>query len=379
MNNTSVGIVCQVTLDGFIRKFENFFAKSSDYRKVHNMEREGNVMIFKRMLAFIMVFVMVLSIGSIPALASSTVTYNSLDAIKEDLNIFKTIANGTISPVKVGNTWYYQFTRPGYSTVRIKASAFMTVPKNSNLTADNKALNSSLSSLSRQNYSRICYYYTMNSSKSVSYTTYKTSIYRFKLVAGGSNDEFTTSCDLTHGVSFTYTTKVPKTATDYGTSRKGYSSYVTPSTVQHYAAALKRSSSVPAITPTMTIKVTNTGSNNVNLSKYTVSGKGNAASNVKGLIDIAYSAYSLGKNVATQRYFSAFKTLLNLNMGKLTKTSKQYNTGKEILLSQNRRFVYQSEFTSPIRLSSGGDWTQVVTKCSAAIGNAKFSVNFSFA
>lgn len=348
---------------------------------------------FKRLIACVLAFVTVCSGGCISVHAAKTVTYNTLDSIAEDLDIFKTISSGTISAVKVGDTWYYQFARKGQTTVRIKATAFMTTPKNTHLEKDNCALNDSLAKQSNHNYDRICYYNTMTATKGYHYTTYSTSMYRLRLEVGGASDEFTTKCELTHGVRFTYNTKVQRRTVDFEAGlpkepRNVYSAYVTPSTAVQYMDALKRTSSVGELVPTATVSVTNTGKNNLYLSRYTVSGKGNAStsdSGVKGLIDLVYSTGSLGKSVVTAvvtpNFFSvagAFKSLADMDMGRLAKTSKQYNTGKELALSINKRYVYKTAYTSPIKLSKAGDWMQVVTKCNTSISDAKFNVVFSF-
>ena len=193
-------------------------------------------MSFRRIVCVTLVLITLVSISSIGVSAASycvNMRFNSLDDIKEDLTVFQTIAEGKITAVKINKVWYYQFTKSG-SRVQIKASAFMTQPKNTNLKKDVDALNSQLKKDSTENYTRICYYNTMTAKKNSRYTTYTTSMYRFKLSALGGYDSLIAGCDLTHFVTFTYNTKVLEDKYGLVATKK----YVTPSTSNEYVAAL---------------------------------------------------------------------------------------------------------------------------------------------
>ena len=340
----------------------------------------------KRFLCLLMVTVTLLSIMSIGASAASIcvrATYNSLDEVAENLTVFTTIAEGKISAVKIKNVWYYQFSKAG-SIIQIKASAFMQRPKNTNLEKDIKALNSGLAKDPTENYGRICYYNSMSSSsktaKDTKFTSYKTSMYRFELDALGGHDSLKVKCKLTHFVTFTYNTKVLE-----GTYKPAFAKkYVSPSKSTEYVAALKREKTVKAITPVMSIAVANTGSNRINLSEYTVAGKGNAQFD-KSVVDYAYTLTKLGKNVATSLFSenpvkiagSSVKFLKEA-IDKPEKISKNCYTGEAKVLSKNGNYVYKAKFVSCANLSLKGDWSQVLIECNDEIKNAKLTVNFSF-
>jgi len=357
-------------------------------------------MMLKRLAALFIALAFIFSFSATTALAASKnvnyLTFNTLDEITEDKDIFKTIITGKIDAVKKGKNWYYEFTRKGAQTVRIKTTAFAAQPKNTYLKADNDAFIKNLKKDSKHNYDRICYYNTMTSSKKKDFTDYTVSMYRFKLVAGGTGNEFLASAELTDFVTFTYYTKVVEAEGLLSSRGKKPSSpsnisidpnvkYVTPSNSEQYLAALKRSSSVKKITPVIEVAIANTGSNSINLSKYEFSGKGKEASS-KGSVESVFALSKLGKSAVActvkkdpSDCAGAFKSAVEvMKTLKYDSKSKEYNTGKQNLLSKDKTYRYQEKYTSPITLSSKGDYTQIVTYANDYIGSAKFEVAFSF-
>ena len=345
----------------------------------------------QRTLSLTLAFVLAVSVlTTTKAYAVDYLTYNTLDEIEENLDVFKTISKGNISAIEIDGVWYYQFSRSGYSTVRIKASAFSTSPSNSYLTVDNDALTRN----SNDNYSRICYYNDMKYQSGIHYDTYATSMYRFKLeVQGKTDDEIILQTNLTHYVAFTYTTKVRRVPGDFeaGMPSVGLTDlYVTPSTRMQYEAALQRSSRAKEITPTMTLEVTNTGDNAICLSTYELCGKGKSSTslNVNDYINVAFAVGTI-VNGARKPEIGALEALVNLIGGAKTalmNDSEGYNTGKSTALSKaGNNPTLKVEYVSPITLVNTGDWVQVTTKLSSSKfspnsdgTNAQFKVTFSF-
>lgn len=345
----------------------------------------------QRMWSLMLALVLIISpLATTKAYATDCLTYNTLDDIEENLDIFKTISKGSISAINIDGIWYYQFARSGYSTVRIRASAFSTSPNNFYLQADNAALTRT----SNDNNSRICYYNSMESQSGVHYDTYTTSMYRFKLeVQGKTDDEIILRTELTHYVTFTYSTKVKRISGDFeaGLPSGAFTDfYVTPSTRMLYESALQRTSNVKEITPTMTLEVTNTGDNAICLSTYTLCGKGKSSTslNVNDYIRVAAAVESVIEK-ATRPTIGTLEALVDL-IGNvktaLIKDSKGYNTGRSEMLSKSgNNPVLQVEYVSPVALINKGDWVQVTTKLNSSKfrtnlngTDAQFKVTFSF-
>ena len=356
----------------------------------------------KKFLAVLVLIGVVLPIISTTASAANNiVTCKTLDAIPEDLEIFKTIRDGRISAVKSGGNWYYQFTRSGQKTVRIHVNAFQTKPANGNLDKDNAALNANLKKDLKHNWDRVCYYNTMDSQWNYvngnKFKVYHVDMYRLVLQVGCTDMDFTTRCTLTHGVSFSYSTKVLATTNsgytvpsrDYSTLPERYR-YVEPSTADQYLRALSRSTAVCKLTPVMEVAVENTGKRDTELSKYYVVGEGNAATTAKelrGLINVFSAAGKLGAMFfnpeATFVKWTAaafgFATSLE-DMASLKKDGKRYhtNTGEAQWLSRNNKHIYGTVYTSPIKLESGGNWIQIETRFNTELENGMMHVGFSF-
>ena len=351
----------------------------------------------KRSIAFCMALAFIFSFSATTAFAAKkTVTFNTLDEITEDKDIFKTISEGKINAVKDGKNWYYEFSRKGQQTVRIKTTAFSTKPKNTYLKADNDSFIKNLKKNSATYYDRICYYNTMSSSKQKNYTGYTVSMYRFKLEAGGEGDEFLTRAELTDFVTFNYYSKVvdDKSSLESGGKKPSSSNnvsinpndkYVTPSNSSQYLAALKRHSTVKSITPIIDVAVSNTGKNSNYLSSYEFSGKGKESSS-KGSIESVFALAELGKSAAActvKKTLSdcgeAFKSAAEvMKTVKYDSKSQKYNTGYKYPLSKDNKPDYRERYTPPIVLSNKGDYAQIITFAGKDIGNAKLEVSFSF-
>lgn len=355
------------------------------------MDTKLSMKMVPRILSLMLIVSLLISgLATTKAYAIDCVTYNTLDEIEENLDVFKTISKGGISAIEVDGVWFYQFTRAGYSTVRIKASAFSTFPSNSYLAADNYALSTN----SNDNSSRICYYDNMKYQSNGHYDTYTTSMYRFKLeVQGLTDDEITLQANLTHHVAFTYNTKVRRIPGDFeaGMPSQGITDfYVTPSTRMQYEAALQRTSSVKEITPKMTLEITNTGDNAVCLSTYTLCGKGKSSEslNVNDYVSVAAAAETIIGS-AKKPTIGSLEALVNIIGGFKTAFAKEsgiYNTGKSTALSSTgSNPTLKVQYESPIILTNIGDWVQVTTKLSSSKfsansngTNTKFEVTFSF-
>lgn len=342
----------------------------------------------KKILSILMVICMLIPVISANASAASNVlTFRTLDEIPENLEIFKTIRDGSIDAVNVGGNWYYQFTRSGQKTVRIHVRAFQTQPANGNLDKDNAAINANLQKELKHNWERVCYYNTVHSRQmqlgGERFLTYRTNMYRLLLTVGCKDDVFLTKCELTHGVSFSYSTKVISSSKVSG----GYSLYVTPSNAEQYRKALTRSKSVLEITPEIAVSVTNTGKNDSNLSEYYVSGVGNVVSteeNARKLLDFAYKTSKFGTMVFNpvstieEAAEAMFELALGEIMPKMTKQSGIYNTGEAEPLSKNGGYVYCAEYTSPVKLTNYADWVQVKTWFNQKMDGGMMNVKFSF-
>lgn len=308
--------------------------------------------------------------------------YNTLDEIPEDLDIFKTISEGSITAIEKDGEWYYRFRRNKHQDVLIKVSAFMTQPENKYLVKDNSSLNKSLAEDSNHTYNRICYYTTMSRGDYGNYSRYTTSINRLDLVVSGSDSEFTTRCNMTHCVSFSYDTKIPNAPREV----KKYSAedlehpdfWVEPSTVLEYEAALKRYSKSEPIIPKISVSVKNTGENDVYLQKYLIAGRGNALVDGRVVIDLLYTTVAVGKDIALKDYIGLVGDVLSFDIGELADVSEEYNDGLELDLSKNKKYVYKTIYNSPIDLSRKNDCIQIITKCNDSIKDAKFHVIFSF-
>ena len=338
----------------------------------------------KRIISILLIAVTLFCVCSTPTYAAKTLRYDSLDAIEENLEVFKTISSGTISVVSYKNKWYYQFYRKGADKVQIKASAFSTQPKNNYLSADNAALTKNCNS----NYSRICYYNRMDIRDMFvgNYKLYTTSMYRFSMETQGlTYDEVTLKCKLTHGVKFEYHAKV----TASGPRLAEHGSYVAPANAAEYKKALKRTSSLVPIVPTATLSVKNTGTNNVCLSTYTLCGVGDSSTklNVNTLISVAPAVKSVLKVASASNPIGATVALTKLIGGGvktlLTKKSNLYNTGESTALSKHgQNPILKAEYKSPITLSNTGDWFQVTTKLNNSKFHQKtdatFTIAFSF-
>lgn len=350
----------------------------------------------KRLLTIALVLTFCVSmIGSfgVNVYAASIRTYSTMDAIPEDLNVFNTMAKGTISAVNVSGQWYYQFTRTGYDTIRVRASAFASTSyTNAYLADDNAALTKAINSTtSTNNETRINYFVSSKKSTKVVLTNQNVDVFtttrcRYELlVLAGTSDEIKLKSTLTNYVCFTYSSKVepiPYIYPDYD--------YVTPSNAAEYVEALDRSltlSEITRITPNIELSITNTGDLGVYLSDYTVSGKGSATTgiNVSDLISVGYAATKLAA-LATPS-FSILYNLFNLikDVAVLTSpSSTNYNTGLYEPLSLGNVFVYKAKFISPIKLKKGGDCFQTLINLAniksgySGRGTANFQVNFSF-
>jgi len=355
------------------------------------MKVKLNTKIGRRTLSIVLLLALFVSgLATTKAYAADCLTYNTLDEVEENLDVFKTISAGRISAIKVDGVWFYQFTRSGYSTVRIKASAFSTFPSNSYLAADNYALTMN----SNDNTSRICYYDDMKYQSNIHYDTYTTSMYRFKLeVQGLTDDEITLQTNLTHHVTFTYNTKVGRVPRDFEADMPSnglMDYYVEPSTRMQYEAALQRTSTVKEITPTMTLEVTNTGDNAVCLSTYTLCGKGKSSKslNVNDYISVAASTETIitSAKSPTIGTLEALVDIIGSLKTALAKESGIYNTGKSTVLSRaGCNPTLKVQYVSPVILTNIGDWVQVTTKLSSSKfsadpngTNTQFKVTFSF-
>lgn len=355
------------------------------------MKAKLSMKMVQRILSFPLLFALLVSgLATTRVYAVDCLTYNTLDEVEENLDVFKTISKGNISAINEDGVWFYQFTRSGYSTVRIKASAFSTFPSNSYLAADNHALTMN----SNSNSSRICYYNDMKCQSNIHYNTYTTSMYRFKLeVQGLTDDEITLQANLTHHVAFTYNTKVRRIPGDFeaGMPSTGITDfYVAPSTRMQYEAALQRTSTVKEISPIMTLGITNTGDNAVCLSTYTLCGKGKSSEslNVNDYIRVAAAAETIIGS-AKNPTIGSLEALVNIIGSFKTAFSKEsgiYNTGKSTALSKaGSNPTLKVQYKSPIILANIGDWVQVTTKLSSSKfstisngTNTQFEVTFSF-
>lgn len=308
--------------------------------------------------------------------------YDTLDEIPENLDTFKTIAEGSISALEVEGEWYYKFRRKKYPDVLIKVSAFTTQPKNNYLAKDISSLNKSLAEDSNHTYNRICYYTTMEKEDYGKYSIYTTSINRIDLIVSGTDSEFTTRCNLTHCVSFSYDTKVRNDARiddkNSFNNLELQDSFIAPSTAFQYQDALSRRADSEPMIPEISVEMENTGDNNIHLAKYTIAGKGNASSDGKELVNLLFSTIQLGKDIVLADYTGLVGDVLNFDMDKLGTLSKDYNTGLESYLSKNKKYVYKTIYKSPIILSKKGDCVQIKTQCNNLIEDAKFHVFFSF-
>ena len=355
----------------------------------------------KQILSLFLIIVTLFSVCSMPTSAAKILRYDSLDAIEENLDVFKTISKGSISVVSYKKNWYYQFSRKGYNTVQIKVSAFSTQPKNKYLANDNAALTKNCN----DNYSRVCYYNTMStremSQGKTTYNRYTTNMYRFSLETQGmTHDEVTLKCKLTHGVRFEYHEKVPATVQRmyagkplapgelYYGKIPAPGELVEPANAQEYLLALKRSSDVDPIVPTASLSVKNTGTNNVCLSTYTLCGVGDSSTklNVNSLISVASATKSAIIAASAKNPVGSFVALTKLIGGAktvLTKESNQYNTGESTALTKyGQNPVLEIIYKSPITLASTGDWFQVTTNLNkskfSSKTNATFKIAFSF-
>ena len=342
-----------------------------------------------RLISFFLtlaMFISVIAFTAVPASAASCITFNTLDEIKEDLKIFTTITNGTISAVKMNNAWYYKFTRTGADTVYIKASAFTTAPTNKYLAEDNRAL----SNHSTSNYERICYYDRQTKKSGMYYDTYSTDMYRFHLeVLGMTNAKITTKCRLMNFVSFSFQTKIPQALNGYtnvGSIAVNSPGYVEPSTATGYKNALKRTTTVKPITPTTTLTVSNTGSNKICLTEYRLCGCGNASTkvNVNDLISIGTSVKKTIVALAgiAKNPIKPLVSLVSL-IGDVTTTlsfsSQEYNTGEANKLTvSGKNPTLKAQYKSPISLTNLNDWMQVDTYLNAPQTTAAFTIEFSF-
>ena len=349
--------------------------------------------LIKLILSIVLLFSILFPMNVYASETTDSLVYNNLDEIDEDLEIFKTISSGTISAVQENGEWYYQFRRGNYRSVRIKADAFTSAPNNSHLIIDNEAL----SEHCRENYSRICYYNTVKFQKGILFDTYTVSMYRFSLENQGlTDDEFTLKCKLTHGVTFTIKTKVEagfdlqKNNEQVHLNTNLYDAYVIPSTPTEYQKGISRSASISDITPTINVRVGNTGDNSVCFSTYTLCGVGEASTSVdvNSFVQIACSLTELlisndenqiGPLIQLVDIIGKFQNTLN-------KTSDLYNTGESIMLSKaGQNPTLEVEYKSPITLSNVDDWIQITThlntsKFSSARNgtDASFIINFSF-
>ena len=338
-------------------------------------------------LAMIIVLTL-LPATSISVKAASCKTFNTLDEIEENLQVFKTISTGDISAEKINGSWYYKFSRKGADTIFIKASAFSQEPKNNYLTKDNQALTKA----AIENEDRICYFNRLNKKTSLDYDKYTVDMYRFLLeVEGYTSDQIVVKCELLNFVSFTYCSKVPSYVVEYG-RQIGSAKYVAPSCASEYKAALTRSSAVSPITPELELTVSNTGDNNCCFSSYTLCGLGNAStSNINELISVASATNKTIKAASTikKNPISCLVSLISL-IGNtetlLNKNSKQYNTGKTTALTKKGgNPVLKVHYISPITFENTGDWLQITTYLhgsqfsSKENGvNAAFDIQFSF-
>ena len=332
-------------------------------------------------------FISIIAFTAVPASAASCITFNTLDEIKEDLQIFKTITGGTISAVKMNSAWYYRFTRTGADTIYIKASAFTGTPTNKYLEEDNRAL----SNHSTSNWERICYYDRQSKKIGMNYDTYTTYMYRFRLeVLGMSNAKITTKCTVLHFVSFSFQTKIPYALNGYtnvGSPTVNPPSYVEPSTATGYVNALKRTANVNPITPTINLKVSNTGKNKICLTEYRLCGLGDASLkvNVNDLISVGTSVKNtivalagISKNaikplVSLVSLIGNVTTMLNYD-------SQIYNTGEANKLTVGgQNPTLEAQYKSPIKLTKINDWMQVDTYLNAPQTKAAFAIEFSFA
>lgn len=337
---------------------------------------------------------------SVSASAASISTYPTMDAIPEDVDVFNTMAKGAISAVKVSGVWYYQFTRSGYDTIRVKASAFATTSHtNAYLAADNAALTNSVNSTTgTRNDIRINYYVSTKKSTErafwgpqlktpVGIDMYTTTRCRYELSAfGATSDKITLISKLTHYVKFVYASKVLVDTHDVERRFISIGTYVTPANAYEYVKALDRSLTGSEITPNIELSITNTGNLGAYLNTYTLSGQGKAAAgtNVSKLISVGYKTIKLA--VSAKPSFSTLYELFSLigDIAALSPSSNQYNTGLMEPLSMKNIFVYKAKYVSPIKLKACQDYLQVVTDFAniksgySGRGTAQLKVVFSF-
>ncbi len=342
-----------------------------------NIRHHAIYRVFTIVLTLILTLGIFLPVAATQANAASYVICNSITDIPENIDVFNTIAKGSISAVKANGTWYYQFKRSGYQTVRIKCTAFSSGFTNRHLPYDNKTLNKCLAQNSNTNHDEICYYHTRTSRDFAKYKVYTTSMYRFRLgVQAGDKNHVKVKSNLLNSVQFTYQDKV--------IGGRGYGSYyMKPVLSLHYLKALKRTTNVDSIQPVITLQVDNNKKGTAYLSTYSLSGKGEAktSTNVTNCISVVYSASKALATAATGNYVSGFVSLSSIVQKArtfLSKTSSQYNTGESITMTRGEKYIISTKLNSPIRVSKAGDWVQYELNLGGSRKGATFTVNFAF-
>lgn len=332
--------------------------------------------------------------------------YTSFDEIDEDINIFRTMARGSVSAQKDGaGEWCYVFSRRGYSDVWIRASAFMaTSAKNNYLAADNAALTLRLNGEKAAdgseliaNGGRVCYIWNTRKRTETApgsrnkYDVYSISRYRLEFeVIGANNDYITLKCNLSNRVTFEYSSKVPVDFLDRAFYRKNSDDeYVTPDNAYEYEKALTWSETAPGIIPVTEISITNTGDGAATLSSYEVRGYGEFDKKVdlRSLISVLSTAASLASSSAVT-LTGGLKSLSSIVSGVSSLSAankKEYVSPRVDMPLSMGEAVYKAVYESPFKLSSPDDFFDVRTNIGnplskAGMGKkgAQFKVGFSF-
>ncbi len=293
-------------------------------------------------LPFALVFVMLFSffMQVMPLkVSAATLSYETFDEIKEDLNVFKTIRDGKISVVEKKDKYYYQFKRSGYDTIHINAKAFCTPTKNAYLAEDNKVLTKWVNA--GVNEDRICYFTRVT--KNDTGGGYGIIFCRFLLEAQGRREsEIVLKCKLTHAVAFLHRSEV----------------YMNPIQLKRFTG-----NGLFDITPVITVEITDPGDNDVCLSNYDICGTGNASTNenLNSYVKIGKAVWNTVKSKDVISAMFALTELVGTSKTTFTKNSKQYNSGEMLMLSKGKTRVLKAQYTSPIKLTKTGDWVQIKT------------------
>ncbi len=331
-------------------------------------------------LLFLLPFILIPTDTSADAKYSPTLgTLNNFNCNLNQAQ-YDALKNGTISVVKQGNSYYYQFLTKNKKALWVNPNAFMGGYKN-DYTSVNKTLTSGLASTKSARSTNYIY----KKVKAGSWDSI-TDIVKLYLYSSVSSSTLKFECSIAdEPLRFSYTTRVKRLPSILDDTKGLPIGYCKVRTAADYRSVLKRYTKAEVeITPTFKVSLDNRGKKNLILKEYqyqteTKGYKNNTVKTVQQGIKVLSAFKTVAK---TTTKLGIVENLYNLSkefVG-LFETENKFNLSKPHKLSCDGLSVLSAQFASPFKLKVKNNYLYLLISLSDSFSSskgAKISVKFS--